>query len=79
MKHWDGQQIDAARPVALEEREMAALARDLPAPGPAPAGRRPRQRAGLGSMVGLGLSLAFLAGLAIALAPSSPVARELRR
>lgn len=72
MKHWDG--FDAAEPIAprLTQRERRELAHlfDLPA-------HRRTSRAHMGSLIGLGLALAVLAGLAWALAPSDPISRDL--
>ncbi|WP_162888160.1 hypothetical protein [Sphingomonas mesophila] len=62
----DATPLDAASQRALEQ----ALARTP---------RRRAARPALGSLVGLGLSLAFVAGLALLLTEPSPVARELRR
>ena len=72
MKHWDGQ--DAAEPNAprLSRRERRALAHlfELPA-------HRRTSRASMGSLIGLGLALAVLAGLAWALAPGDPISSKL--
>ena len=72
MKHWDGQ--DVAEPIAprLSRRERRELAHlfELPA-------HRRTSRAGMGSLIGLGLALAVLAGLAWALAPGEPISPDL--
>lgn len=73
MKPFDPRTIDSAPLAAEAERALReALARTAPQ-------RRGAPRPALGSLVGLGLSLALLAGLAIALAPTSPVAEQARR
>lgn len=41
--------------------------------------RARRRRSELGSRVGLAIAIAFVVGLAWAVAPTSPVAKELRR
>lgn len=54
--------------------DLATRAAGRPAPRRGRAGR-----SALGSRVGLALAIAFVVGLAWAIAPTSPVARELRR
>lgn len=74
MKPWNGLDIAGATPAELsaEERQRLDSIRRALAP-------RRRARAHLGSIVGLGLSVAFLGGLVWALWPTSPVAAELRK
>lgn len=74
MKPWDGLDIAGARPVELSAEERQRLDSIRRALGPSR-----RARAQLGSIVGLGISVAFLGGLVWAVWPTSPVARELRR
>ncbi len=72
MKHWDGQ--DAAEPIVprLSRRERRQLAHLFELPP-----HRRQGRAHMGSLIGLGLALAVLAGLAWTLAPGDPVSPDL--
>lgn len=72
MKHWDGQ--EAAEPVVprLSRRERRQLAHLFEFPA-----HRRHRRADIGSLIGLGLALAMLAGLVVALAPGEPVSPDL--
>ena len=72
MKPWTTDDIAGATelPPAEARAIAAAVARPRVRRTPRPA---------FGSLVGLGLSLLFVAGLAWALSPDSPVAREVRR
>lgn len=74
MKPWDGLDIAGATPIELSAKERARLDSIRRALAP-----RRRSRAHLGSIVGLGLSVAFLGGLIWALWPVSPVAAEVRK
>ena len=74
MKHWDGLDTDNAQPARLSPEDAARLAELIAVPA-----RQRKARASLGSMVGLGLAVTFLVGLAWALAPTGPVAAEVRR
>jgi hypothetical protein len=66
MKHW----VPDEGAIPLADRASAAPARP----------RRARSgQSRLGSRVGLAIAIAFVVGLAWAIAPTSPVARELRR
>ena len=66
MKHW----VPDEGAIPLADRASAAPARP----------RRARaRRTELGSRIGLAIAIAFVVGLAWAIAPTSPVARELRR
>ncbi|HET9355175.1 MAG TPA: hypothetical protein VFO42_03310 [Sphingomicrobium sp.] len=73
MKPWTPD--DCANATVLLDSEQRGIERAL-ARSP---GRRRAPRPAFGSLVGLGLSLLFVAGLAWALSPDSPVAREVRR
>ena len=72
MKPWTPD--DVAGATVLPEAEARAIAAAV-----APPRARRAPRPAFGSLVGLGLSLMFVAGLAWALSPDSPVAREVRR
>jgi hypothetical protein len=69
MKHW----IPDEGAIPLADRASDASVRRA-----APRRCRARQSE-LGSRIGLAIAIAFVVGLAWAIAPSSPVARELRR
>ena len=71
MRHWDGRDRDdgAALPLTRQERErLRALFR--PAPG------RPKARPHMGSLIGVTLAFAVLAGLAVLLGPSDPISSK---
>ena len=73
MKHWDPS--DAVAGVArLSPGDRKRLAAVLRAQAP----NRGRTRPDLGSVIGLTLALAFLAGLAWAVTPTDPVSAEVR-
>ena len=72
MKHWDGRDRDDAivlRPPRRDRRRLSAMLAEPPRPR-----RTPLQ---LHSLVGLGLAVGVLAGLAWLLAPASPVSPDL--
>jgi hypothetical protein len=76
MKHWDGRDRDDAIQLRLPQRDAQRI-RDLFAqPRPTPPQRR-RQPPHVGSLIGLGLALAMLAGMALLLAPAEPVSKLL--
>lgn len=77
MKPWTPD--DCADATVLPEAEQRAIERAFAERGRTTGRRRKTPRPAFGSMVGLGLSLAFVAGLAWALTENSPVAREVRR
>ena len=77
MKPWTPE--DGADAAALPLTEQRAIARALAERGRTTGRRRTTPRPAFGSVVGLGLSLLFVAALAWALSPDSPVAREVRR
>jgi hypothetical protein len=73
VKHWDPSDslADAARLSPGDHKRMAAMIE-------ASSKTRGRERPDLGSVVGLTLALAFLAGLAWAVTPTDPVSAEVR-
>jgi ferric-dicitrate binding protein FerR (iron transport regulator) len=74
MKHWDGRDRDDVTPLRLSERDRQRLAQFFEAQAP-PRRREPQ----LGSMIGLVLVLALLAGLSWALSPGDPVSSQLMK
>ena len=71
MKHWDERERTDGKAVRLSPAEQERLRALL-----APPAHRARVRADAGSVIGLALALAVLAGLAIALGQSGPVSPE---
>ena len=72
MKHWDGRdRTDAIelRPARREGLRVRDLVRESP--------KRRRAEPQIGSLIGLAFAVFFLAALAWAVAPSSPVSPQL--
>ena len=72
MKHWDGLDEDVA-PLRLSRRERRRIRAMF---AEQPAGRR-QEKPHVGSLIGLALALAVVAGLAWAVAPVDPVSSKL--
>ncbi len=74
MRHWDpsSEQANELRLSASDQQRLAELLRT---PDAKPARR---ERPEIGSLVGLALSLAFLAGIAWAIVPVDVVSAEVR-
>jgi hypothetical protein len=77
MRHWNpaSTDADAVRLSATDRQRLAELLGTSKPPAERPT-RQPRPE--IGSLVGLVLSLAFLAGIAWAIAPVEPVSAEVR-
>jgi hypothetical protein len=76
MRHWNDLDRDCAAPARLGEADRRRLEAALSGvERPARRTARPEPA----SWIGLTLALAFLAGMAWAVAPTSPVAKEVRR
>ena len=73
MEHWDPQDADGAVRVRLPRRDRQRLAQLLQ-----PA-QRPKRDQRAASLFGMVIAVAFLAGVAWALSPVSPVSSALSR
>jgi hypothetical protein len=74
MKHWDERDVADVRPVRLsraERRRLRAMFAEQPAH------RRRHEAPHVGSMIGVALAFAVLAGLAWAVSPADPVSARL--
>ncbi len=74
MKHWDEREradVDLVRLSRAERKRLRAMFADIPAH------RRRREPAHPGSIIGVAMAFAVLAGLLWALAPSGPVSGKL--
>ena len=74
MKHWDERDVADVEELRLPRPEEARLAEML-----ATRARPRREPVHVGSMIGLALALAVLAGLAWVLTPADPVSPTLLR
>lgn len=71
MRHWDGRDRDndAALPLTRQERARLRALFRTPA-------SRPKARPHMGSLIGVTLAFAMLAGLALLLGPGDPISAK---